>query len=204
MNILYYGLTADPPHLGHTACLNSGINTLRPDITFVQVTAKSPTKEDPAEDLHHRKEMAKLAFQKIRTFVFSDFETEIGSTFTIDVLRRLDQQFPGDVIHILIGYDQLVSLSDWHYPLEVMSLAKLIVIDRMASESKCPQTIKDGYLTHLGLLTIVDSNRQIEIISSTAIRKNLIRGAQYAPSGECMCPEVVEYIQNHHLYHGEN
>src|SRR5207302_2012296 len=53
-----------------------------------------------------------------------------GRSYTVDTLRRLGADRPGDELVWLLGADQASRLPEWHEPGEVLSLATLAVARR--------------------------------------------------------------------------
>src|SRR5205814_875688 len=73
VEILIFGGSFDPPHLGHAALLKAAIRRARPDKTYVFPSHRSPLKAGPRASGPERLAMAKLAFAGLPVRV-DDFE----------------------------------------------------------------------------------------------------------------------------------
>lgn len=118
-----------------------------------------------------------------------------GVSYTIDTLRQLRSEFPGDEFVLIIGGDTLRDLHTWRDPLAILGLAEVVTLVRpgVAAEAMRPQLPApwpDRLLARIVPATPVD-------VSSTEIRQRVGEGrsiAQLVPAG------VAAYIRDHRLY----
>jgi nicotinate-nucleotide adenylyltransferase len=137
----------NPPHIGHLICAQEALVQLELDrVVFVPV-GTAPHRElrpDPGADV--RAELTELAIQGDDRFSVSRVELDReGPSYTVDTLRGLREESPGDELFLILGGDQAAALGRWHEPEEVLSLATLAVVER-ASWSRNAIGIKLGGL----------------------------------------------------------
>ena len=132
MEIGIFGGTFNPPHNGHLIVAEYLRETLSFDRVVFVPTSISPHKQD--ERLvapGARLAMVGLAIKGNPFFVASDVEVRRGGvSYTVDTLREMDRQYPNDVLHLLIGMDNLREFHTWKDPEEILTLARVIVMTR--------------------------------------------------------------------------
>lgn len=187
--MIVYGGTFDPPHKGHSMLARylSG----RPEVEriLMLVTPGNPLKQGrPLTPLTHRVEMCRLAMQGCAKVEVSDFEQTLPSPhYTIDTLRALVPLYPGKSMRLLVGTDNLLLLDHWKEPEALLSEFGIYAYPRPGFD------ISTGLPPGVALLKDAPQSE----VSSTQIREAL-RGGKSA--SELIHPEVVDYIETHHLY----
>ena len=183
MDILLYGGTFNPPHLGHTAAAKTAFEILRPDMLIWMPSVVPPHKALPpgSPDALHRLEMTHLAAE---TGVVSDLEITGGTRYTYDTVEALKKLYPGAEITVLMGGDMLKTLHTWHRSAELFAVCRAAALTR------------DGTKPVSGEFNALLLPHTPLEISSTRLRDMLPRGEgrEYLPRA------VWEYIRQNKLY----
>lgn len=139
--------------------------------------------------------MCRLALGGIDGAAVSDIEVRRpGRSYTIDTLRELAADNPGDELHLVLGWDAARLLPTWRQPQEVLALAPLVVLPRPGMPLPGP-----GDLAAAGIPEdrVVVCTGSTPAINATDLRRRIARGAAL----DGLVPEAVErYIQIHNLY----
>jgi len=127
------GGTFDPPHIGHLLCASEACDQLQLDEVVLMPTHTPPHKAvatgapTPAE----RAELCALAVEGDPRLSVSRLEVERGgASYTVDTLRTLREQRPGDDLVFIVGADTALSLPTWRDPETIAGLASLGVAGR--------------------------------------------------------------------------
>jgi nicotinate-nucleotide adenylyltransferase len=111
-----------------------------------------------------------------------------GPSFTVDTLRELRAERPGDELFLLVGSDCIPDLPRWHQPAQIAELATLVVATRPTWP--LPAELPGGFRYLIVEMPQVD-------ISSTDLRRRIAEGR----SIRWFVPRAVEcYIETHRLY----
>jgi nicotinate-nucleotide adenylyltransferase len=191
MRVGVFGGTFDPVHLGHLILAEQCREQARLDRVLFVLAPRPPHKQDKAiTPYHHRRTMLELAIAGYPAFQVSDLERDrTGPSYTIDTLRELKRQQPGDEFFLLVGSDSLRDLPTWREPAQIAELAALLVAER--PEFPLPG---DAGPFHLKLVAM-----PLIQISSTELRQRVSTGH----SIRYLTPRAVEcYIETHRLYRG--
>ena len=190
-----FGGSFDPPHKAHTALAAAAIDQLALDVLLVVPTGDAWHKPRHLTAAEHRLAMVRLAFKSEPRVVIDELEIQrSGPSYTIDTLRTLNERYVGASFFLIMGADQAVQFSNWHKHNEIQQLAQLAIADRsldqvigqQSSEWHNPE-LKDVVQLHLPLMPL----------SATDIRLRCHSGADLSAF---LQPEVIQYIQNNHLY----
>jgi len=151
--------------------------------------------EPLAEDMH-RLRMLELACKDIAHIVVSDMEIlREGLSFTIDTVKQIYSQYPNAEIYLLIGEDQAYRFKEWKDWIELMSLARLCIVQR-TEDANVPSLVEE-LVRGRNVLSPIILNAPIFHVSSTLIRESVSN----EKSISSYVPETVEsYIHSHHLY----
>lgn len=178
------GGSFDPIHHGHLILARAAREELGLDrIVFVPANRsphKADTKPATPED---RWAMVNLAIRGERGFEASDTELRRPApSYTVDTLRELGGQYPGDEFTLLIGADNVAGFATWREPEEIRRLARIAVLDRAGQTA-----VRHDW-------PVV---RRVVDISSTDIRARVAEGC----SIRYLTPDsVCGYIESHRLY----
>ncbi len=181
------GGTFNPIHLGHLIIAEEVKERLGlGEVIFIPSLIPPHKPDTELLSSSHRYEMIALAIKDNPCFKVSSIELERqGHSYSIDTLRRLGEERPGDSFIFIIGADSLSELSKWKDIKAIFRLAQFVVVPRPGYEIKAvPEGVKIVDIPVLG-------------ISSTEIRRGLKEGE----SVRYLVPDVVrEYISKHSLY----
>lgn len=222
LELIAYGGAFDPPHMGHLDAANLALSSF-PNAEMLILPAAAPAgaggdHKSVAAPFAHRFSMCETQFAALgQRATVSTLEKDLPRpNYTVQTLRRLQARLPRQRLGFLLGEDQLTSFHRWHEPLEVLKLAKLLVVAR-----RTPFGPRTGALTatvenlaqNLGLswawrdsqASLSDGAKGIAVLSgdlndaaSSELRRQLARGE--APPAGWLHPEVLTYIEKHGLY----
>ncbi len=195
-----FGGSFDPIHFGHLLMAECCREQCRLDrIRFIPV-AVSPHKvdSDPAPPAA-RLDMLRLAADGHPSFEVSDEEIRRGGvSFTVDTLRRIKGDSPGNELFFLMGADTLAEFGTWKSPAEICQLATLVVVSRPGSPPPNFEALEPFVTTdRLGEMRECQVRMPQIDISSTEIRARVAASL----SIRFQLPRAVEkYIESQRLY----
>ena len=134
-NIGIYGGTFNPPHKGHMLAAAQCRAALGLERVLVIPAAVPPHKAlfDGSPDAATRLRMTELAVQGLDGFEVSDVELRReGPSYTVDTLRELSAQHPGETLSLMMGTDMFLSFADWREPEQIAQLAQIVCFARTA------------------------------------------------------------------------
>ena len=198
MRIGIYGGTFDPVHLGHLLLAEQCREACQLDQVWFMPAARSPHKQK-AEPVagKQRAEMLHFALAGMPEFVVCEQELKReGVSYTVDTLKRLHEDQPGDELFFLMGGDSLADLPRWREPERIAELAMIVAVNR--GRTPLPQ---GDELRQLVGESIAERIQTVEMpacdVSATDIRNRIAAGR----SIRFMTPRSVEvYLREHGLY----
>ena len=192
MRIGLYGGSYNPIHIGHTSLAQSLVEQGLVDEVWLLVSPLNPLKQDTQNefaDYADRLRMAELATKDCKSICVSDYENHLPRpSYMINTLRSLASDFPQHSFCLVIGADNWESFHRWYKADEIIANYTILVYNRPGyplDEANLPSSVK-----------VV--NTPLYDISSTQIREALRQGKR--PT-QFVAPEVLDYIQEHGLYH---
>ena len=202
MRLGILGGSFDPVHYAHLLMAEICREASQLDQVWFLPAAVAPHKQNrQVSEPHHRVEMLELAIGGHASFRVSDLELKRGGvSYTVETLRQIQDQQPGDNLFFIMGADSLSDFTTWRQPEEICELATPLVVAR-------PDWPTPDYQALAG---VVGSERAEQIrrsavtmplmqLSSTDIRQ-LTRQQQ---SIRFRLPRAVEkYIEANRLYRG--
>ena len=176
-----FGGTFDPPHVGHLIAAQDALETLGLDrVLFIPARLPPHKQKEKVSEAAVRLQMIQAAAGGNPNFEVSDVElNRTGPSYTVDTLRELHKQRPGDEFYLLLGVDQVQEFSTWREPDEVRRLARLAMLTRSGIEEAAAGDIVYQTVP----VTRVD-------VSSTLVRQRVTSGK----SIRFLVPEAVERI----------
>lgn len=192
-----FGGSFDPPHLAHVALARAAVQQLGLDELRVLPTGQAWHKARPLSAAEHRLAMSRSAFADVPHAMVDDRELRrAGPTYTVETLRELRSQHPGDELLLVIGADQAEALHTWRESAEILRLATIGVAARARPDPGAPPFDTDALPP--------GSWRAVELppmpVSATQIRARVAAGQGI---DQLVPPGVASYIDRHNLYRGQ-
>jgi nicotinate-nucleotide adenylyltransferase len=200
MRVGVFGGSFDPVHLGHLLLADCCWRQAKLDRVEFVPAARQPLKpRGPIAADADRIAMLNLAIADRAEFSFSTVELERGGvSYTVDTLRAIRHERPGDELFFLMGADSLSDFPQWREPAEICRLAMPLVVRRAGSTP--PDFNALGPFVSPERL---DSIRKAEVampatpISSSEIQRLIADGGEW----ESLVPTLAaEYIRDKRLY----
>jgi nicotinate-nucleotide adenylyltransferase len=131
MRLGLFGGTFDPIHLGHLVLAEQCREACGLDEVWFVVAGSPPHKPGGRTAVAHRLEMARIATAGHPAFAVSEVEaTRPGPHYSVETLRDVRRDRPGDDLFFLIGADSLADLPHWREPGQIARLATVVVVNR--------------------------------------------------------------------------
>ncbi len=151
----------------------------------------------------HRVAMCQLAFGDLpRTCIDSRETTRQGPSYTADTLAELALEYPGAVLYLMLGADQLLAFKSWVRWTEVLECAQLAVADRalhIGADAALDQR-EEMNLSAVDL-PFVRLSMPLTNISASAVRSRVEQPAtQRAAIARLVPASVASYIARYSLY----
>lgn len=193
-----FGGTFNPIHKSHLYLIRQYISRLPLEKLFVIPTYIPPHKQtDSLVDAHHRLEMCRLAVEDIPQAYVCDYEVERNHvSYTYETLDYLRQQFPNDMLYLLMGSDMFLTVQNWRQSGRIFEAAILCGAARHPEEMEA--LVKHAnYLRQVGARECILMKMEPKPLSSTQIRQAIQAGQD---ASEMLPDPVWSYIQQHGLY----
>ena len=184
------GGTFDPIHHGHLVAASEAQVALNLD-EVVFVPTGQPADKPSVSRAEHRYLMAVIATASNPRFRVSRVDIDRpGTTYTVDTLRDIREEFPDAELFFISGADAIAALIGWKDSQDLASLAHFVGVSRPGHELSTG-SLPDERVTVLEVPALA--------ISSTDCRSRVKEGNSVwylVPDG------VVQYIAKHNLYRG--
>ena len=198
MNIAILGGSFDPPHVGHYLIAQQVRDLLHMDQVWLMPAFQHPFQKKLSLT-GHRLAMTKLLENE--TIKASDFEIKHNKTsYTIDTLKALEEQYPNDTFYWVTGSDQLESFQKYKDWRQIVAKHNLIIFPREWILPFFEDRVKEKLqLQSIPKNVIVLQNDELLLtnISSTGIRR---RVQNSLPITYLVPAQVETYIQKKKLY----
>ena len=133
MAVGVFGGSFNPAHDGHLHVAETALERMGLDRVIWLVSPQNPLKS--------RTEMASLAdrmasarvYATSPSMIVSDFETRVGTEWTVDTLRALKARHPGVRFVWIMGADNLAGFHRWRGWTDIMRMMPVAVIARPGS-----------------------------------------------------------------------
>ena len=198
MRVALFGGTFDPPHRGHVGIAKAAADVFRLDRVLFAPAGRQPLKTEvrPAA-FSDRLAMVRLVCDEDARFSASEIDApraDGAPNYTVDTLAGLRESMPDAEIFSLIGADSLLGLRHWREPERLLELAEWIVASRpgfpLGELTALGFTAKQRARIHLLETVHYD-------VAATDLRRRLREGGNCS---DMLLPEVVNYIDAHHVY----
>lgn len=131
------GGTFNPPHIGHLMMANEAFHALKLDEVRFMPNNVPPHKETPGATNEQRLKMVEIAISDTDYFKAEPFEIEEGGvSYTFETMKKLIVREPDCEFYFIIGGDSVASLSTWYHIDELISLIKLVGVNRPGHVAK--------------------------------------------------------------------
>lgn len=108
-----FGGSFDPPHRGHQSIVHEVVQSLDIDTLLIVPAYLNPFKVSSLASTSMRLEWCHVLFDNIPKVVVDNYEIKEGkSTYTSDTVKHFNIAY--EVKYLIIGSDNLTSLSKWH------------------------------------------------------------------------------------------
>lgn len=128
------GGSFDPPHSGHAHVIDTAVRALGLDRVWVFVSPGNPLKKTQTAFVD--RVAATQRRLSSRRVVVSGMEAQLGTRYTIDLLRRLKRAAPHARFVWIMGGDNLCDFHKWRQWKAIARLATIVVIARPGASPK--------------------------------------------------------------------
>ncbi len=133
MTVGLFGGSFNPAHDGHAHVAETALQRLDLDRVVWLVSPQNPLKDKrQTAPLADRMASAR-SFARSPHMIVSDFETRVGTRWTVDTLRALKARHPGVRFVWLMGSDNLETFHLWRGWTDIMRMMPVAVIARPGS-----------------------------------------------------------------------
>ena len=194
------GGTFDPPHYAHLVLAETARVQLQLDRVLFVPAQQPPHKVTRSmSSARHRAAMVEAAIAGNPAFLLSRVDLDrSGPSYTVGMLARLRQAFPGAELFFLMGGDSLAELHTWYDPAGIARHAHLAVMHRSGWEVDL--AMLEQVVPRIGERLLWLDVPRLDI-SSTDLRRRVGLGL---PLRYLVPPAVDDYIRDHRLHMGEN
>jgi nicotinate-nucleotide adenylyltransferase len=186
------GGTFDPVHNGHLIAAQAAREAAKLNEVWFIPTSTPPHKPQPGADGENRRLMLEAAIAGNSSFRIEEIELRReGTSYTIDTVTALQEQFPEVQFYWIVGSDMLMDLPNWRRIEELAERLSFIGLERP------DQPGDDGLLPVFIRRRLIKATMPPMGISSSEIRHLLKEGR----SIRYMLPDsVLDFIQRNDLY----
>lgn len=191
--VVLFGLSSDPPHLGHLQIVHDVQKTLGLDTHIVVMpTGTHPFKKKEHIDSKDRLALTQILFKDMPHVEVDDFEIKKKEAcFTYDTLIYLKSKFSGAMIYFVMSTESASQFFSWNKPFEILCLATPYIVERQGSSLEPSVLHKLSALCHP-----IFSYHPIVNVSSTSLRQML----KLNLSPKELNHDQLNYINQHNLY----
>jgi len=138
MKIGIFGGTFHPFHNGHLALIRRMHDALGLERVLVIPAFEPPHKRtENLPDGTHRMRMCEIATEGLAYVTVSNIELRRGGkSYTVDTLRLLRVEYPGDELVLLMGGDSFLAIETWYEYREILRLAEIAALARESGEEE--------------------------------------------------------------------
>jgi len=201
MEIAIFGGSFNPVHNGHIAFCRQCAGMSAFDRVLLMPANVPPHKAalELASNAD-RIEMLRLAAAGEPDFSVSDLEYRLGGrSYTVETLRALHRERPGDRFTLLLGSDMFRTFRQWYRCEEILELASLLAGARHPGEYEELSALRESFGEKKSRIRVADI--RVTEVSSTQVREKIRRGEDV--SG-LLPPAVYAYILSRGLYRGQS
>ena len=200
-DIILYGGSFDPIHLGHLTMAAYAIDYLHAETLIFIPAARSPHKMTvPIASPSQRIEMVRMVIEGMDRYQVSECELNRPQpSYTFDTICEFRLRYgPEAVLYWLVGADAVPELPRWFRIDELLDLCRVCILCRAGFEISSLQTL-EGQLSrrHIEQLGRDVIPTPLVDISSSQIRQKIALGQDVRAF---LPPRVWEFIRQNQLY----
>ena len=129
IKVAIFGGSFDPPHKGHQCIVQRAMETLDIDKLIILPAFLNPFKQSTLASPEQREKWCHILFDDIPGTEVSSYEIKAGRpTYTSESLRHFQRYY--DVKYIIIGSDNLASITKWHAFEWINSVVTWVIAER--------------------------------------------------------------------------
>lgn len=183
----------NPPHIGHIALAQEARWQLRLDHVRLVPTGRPHHREIPADPGREtRHELCVRAIEGQPGLQVSRLEIDRERlSYTVDTLKLLKDELPGDEFTLVIGADQAMTFESWH---EAKAITELAVVAVAAREESGHEEIIEHIRKEFEVTPEMIEMPRLDV-SSSDIRRRIRAGEGYShlvPTGVFQTIELEE------------
>jgi len=201
MNIGVMGGTFDPIHNGHLILAEEARAQINlAEILFVPAGQPWLKTDRPISAAEHRLQMVRFAIADKPYFKLSTVDIErAGASYTVDTIADLQGQIGAeDELFLILGWDSLAELPQWHEPSQLITMCRLVVVPRPGYPRPKLKKLEAAIPGISERVMFLDKPRVD--VSASAIRERVAQGLTIYH----LVPEPVNrYIKGYRLYLAE-
>jgi len=193
-----YGGSFNPPHLGHVMAAREFQRALNLDLMLFVPAAQPPHKElaPDSPDGQTRLELLRAAVRDLPFAQVADLELRRkGASYTVDTVKELRANYPGDELFLCMGTDMFQSFDSWYHPKKICSMAKIVMAHREAPDSDALREQVKLFKKKYDEEPILLHNEILQMSSSQVRRLLILGGAE-----DLLDPVVLDMIREKGLY----
>ena len=198
MNIGVMGGTFDPIHNGHLIVAEEARARINlAEILFVPAGQPWLKTDRPISAAEHRLQMVRFAIADKPYFKLSTVDIErAGASYTVDTIADLQGQIGAeDELFLILGWDSLAELPQWHEPSQLITMCRLVVVPRPGYPRPKLKKLEAAIPGISERVMFLDKPRVD--VSASAIRERVAQGLTIYH----LVPEPVNrYIKGYRLY----
>lgn len=189
------GGSFNPVHQAHIRLALTAFEQLQLDEVQL-IPAGQPWQKKPLSVSNQdRLAMLQIAIQDYPALQINTMELErTGPSYTIDTVRQLPRHH-GEQYYWIMGSDQLNNFCTWRQWQEIINYVQLVIATRPHHTINPPEELRIALQQQEQQLLFIDMKEMD--LSSTQIRQSILEGE---PLLQDLHPDVLHYIQQHHLY----
>lgn len=129
IKVAIFGGSFDPPHKGHQNIVQRALETLDIDKLIILPAFLNPFKQSTLASAEQREVWCRTLFDETADAEVSDYEIKAGrSVYTSESLRHFQKQY--DVRYLIVGSDNLASITRWHAFDWINSIVTWVIAER--------------------------------------------------------------------------
>ncbi|MBX9616055.1 MAG: nicotinate-nucleotide adenylyltransferase [Caulobacteraceae bacterium] len=133
MKVGLFGGSFNPAHDGHAHVAETALRRLDLDRVVWLVSPQNPLKDRGQTAPLAERMVSARTVARAPHMVVSDFETRVGTSWTVDTLRVLKHRHPGVRFVWLMGSDNLENFHRWRGWTDIMRMMPVAVVARPGS-----------------------------------------------------------------------